>query len=222
MIKRTLLLGDYNTAVHGQWTLSAWALSEPEPVTNWLNVPGRVKGPIDLSTALTDGLPVYGARSLSATLESSEDDRATREARISDMINKLHGQRVQVVLPDHPNRYAVARIAVARQYNDLAHCAVKVTGTCEPWLYNVAETEVELTATTAAKTTTLYNQGAMPVVPVLTVTGGTVLLKYGADSLSMTPGTYEWPALLLTTGEHTITYSGSGVLAVTYREAVLR
>lgn len=222
MIKRTMLIGDYNTAVHGLWTLASCTLSEPAPVTNWVDVPGRVKGPLDLSTALTDGLPVYGPRSLSATLESSEGDRATREARISDMINKLHGQSVEVVLPDHPNRYAVARIAVARQYNDLAHCAVKVTGTCEPWLYNVAETEVQLTATTTEKNTTLYNQGAMPVVPVLTVTGETVLLQYGSDSLSMTPGTYEWPTLLLTTGEHNITYSGSGTLTVTYREAVLR
>lgn len=54
MQKRGMILGTYDTAMDG-WTLSAWKLSSPEYVSNIVEVPGRVDGPIDLSTALTGG-----------------------------------------------------------------------------------------------------------------------------------------------------------------------
>ena len=101
MQKRTIKLGDYDTAAHGLWTLTGWEFPEPAPVENLVQVPGRIQGPLDLSTVLTDGEPVYGARTLSIHLESSEGDRPARAARISDMVNRLHGRRVDIVLPDY-------------------------------------------------------------------------------------------------------------------------
>ena len=221
LTKRTIQLGDYNTSSHG-WTLSAWALSEPTPVTKLQDVPGRIKGPLDMSTILTGGQPVYESRSLSVTLETSEGDRLEREARISDIINRLHGRRVQVIIPDRPNYYAVGTLTVARKYNDPAHGSVEVAGTCEPWLYAMTETVVPLQATEAVQTTTLLNQGVMPVVPVLQVEGGSVTLAYNGVSLVMDAGTYKWPDLYLTSGEHVVAYTGAGTLIITYREAVLR
>jgi hypothetical protein len=50
---------------------------------------------------------------------------------------------------------------------------------------------------------------------------GDVLLEYGAASLALSTGTYEWPILFLTPGAHPISYSGEGTLVITYREAVL-
>lgn len=225
MEKRTLILGEYNTAAHGLWTLSSWTLEEPELLTNLQPVPGRIKGPLDLSTALTDGLPSYGPRSLSAVLESSEGDRLAREGRISHMINQLHGQRVDIVLPDHPGRYAVGRLSVSRLYNDLAHGSVQVSAVCEPWLYAAAETVVTLKAATAEQTAQLYNLGAMPVVPVLDITAATgesVVLSFGSSSLSLSAGSYEWPELFLTPGVHSLVYSGAGTVRITWREGVLR
>lgn len=225
MKKRTIQLGDYDTAAHGLWTLAAWAFPEPAMETNLVNVPDRVKGPLDLSTVLTDGEPCYGARELTVTLESSEGDRMAREARISEMVNKLHGRRLPIVLPDRPLHYAVGRLAVKTLYNDMAHASVQVTGTCEPWLYAQDETMVQLQATTTAQTVRLRNAGAMPVVPVLEIEaqeGSSVLLAYGASSVALSAGTYEWPELLLTPGDHVITCSGAGTLTIKYREAVLK
>ena len=51
---------------------------------------------------------------------------------------------------------------------------------------------------------------------------GNVKLTYGTSVMQMTAGTYEWPTLLLTTGDHVVKYSGNGTLKITYREAVLR
>lgn len=222
--KRTIILGDYDTAAHGLWTLTSWEFPEPEPVENLVQVPGRTQGPLDLSTALTGGEPRYGVRPLSITLESSEGTREARGARISDMVNWLHGQRVQIILPDRPNHYAVGQLAVRMLYNDPAHASVEVEGTCEPWLYAMDETVVLLVATTAEQQATLRNSGAMPVVPLVTISGDSaaVQLRYGTNSWTLSAGDYKLPALRLTPGDHAIYYSGTGTVSITYREAVLR
>ncbi|MBR5889101.1 MAG: hypothetical protein IKY92_03575 [Akkermansia sp.] len=223
--KRTVQLGDYDTAAHGLWTLAACKFPGPEVEQNLVNVPGRFQGPLDLSTALTDGWPVYGARPLTITLESSEGTREAREARISEMVNKLHGQRVNFVLPDHPLHYGTGRLSVQTLYNDPAHASVQVTGTCDPWLYAKAETVVQLQASTTAQTARLRNAGAMPVVPLVEITaaaGATVSLVFGAYSWALAAGSYKLPDLALLPGDHVITYSGAGTAKITYREAVLR
>ena len=220
MAKRGFLIGDYDTAAE-KWTLTAWALSDPQAATNLVDVPGRRKGPLDLSTALTDGDPVYGSRTLTASFECSEGTRLEREDKISDMVNALDGWRLNIVLPDDPYRYITGRVSVARKYNDLAHASVSVTATCEPWRYNATETAVVLTATATARTATLLNRGRLAVVPLLTVAGGEVKLVYGAHSWALSPGTYALPDLLLAHGESVVTYSGAGTMTITYREAVL-
>ena len=225
MQKRSARLGDYDTATDGLWTLAALDFPEPDQETNMVQVPGRTKGPLDLSAILTEGEPCYGSRSLSITLESSEGDREARQVRISNMINRLHGRRVDIVLPDHPQHYATGRLSVKQSYNDLAHAAVEVSGTCEPWLYSAEETQVVLQATSSEQVAHLTNSGAMTVVPVLEVTaeaGQNILLKYGTASGSFSAGIYSWPTLWLTPGEHEVTYSGAGIMTIKYREAVLR
>ena len=220
MAKRGLMIGEYNTAAE-QWTLTGLTLSAAPQQTNLVDVPGRRKGPLDLSTALTDGEPIYGNRTLTATFESSEGTRLEREDRISAMINRLDGWRLNIVLPDDPHRYITGRVSVSKIYNDLAHASVSVSATCEPWRYNATETTVVLTATTAAQSAALQNHGRLSVVPLLEVRGGEVVVGYGSSSWALSAGTYALPDLLLQTGESVITYRGTGTLILTYREAVL-
>lgn len=219
MEKRGLLIGNYNTAAE-LWTLTGWGLSAPTVVTDIVEVPGRRKGPLDLSAALTDGDPVYRTRKLTATFESSEGTRLERESRISTMINSLDGMRLNIVLPDDPHRYVTGRVSVSRVYNDLAHASVAVTATCDPWRYNATKTLVVLTAKSTAQTAALVNAGRLAVVPQLEVSGDVVLV-YDSHSWALSEGIYELPDLLLLRGESIITYSGAGSIVLTYREAVL-
>lgn len=223
MQKRTLILGDYNTAAHG-WTLAAWSFPEPDPVENLVQVPGRICGPLDLSTALTGGEPRYGPRDFKATLECSEGTRENRLWIVSEMVNQLHGQRVKIVLPDHPYHYAVGRLTVREKYNNQAHAAVEVAGVCEPWLYAETETDVPLDASTEEQTRAVNNFGVMPVVPLVTVSGDEAAfhLAYNGNSWTLSAGEYKLPALRLTPGRHKITFSGTGSAVLTYRGAVLR
>lgn len=223
MKKRALILGEYHTARLGQWTLSALQLTDPAYQSYFLEVKGR-DGPLDFSTVLTDGEPKYGSRTLTATLESSEGNRQERHARISSMINALDGRRMNIQHPDFPEYYLTGRVQVQVLYNDLAHCAVEVTATCDPWLYAIAERVYNLTATASAQTAVLSNMGRRTLVPQVTVTGSgaSFLIESGTYSVALGPGTYDLPDLLLKTGNTPIMYSGSGVARITYREAVLR
>lgn len=216
---RSLILGTYNTALTGRWTLAGLELSSPTFQTNLVQIPGR-DGPLDLSAALTGGAPRYNSRTLKATLENSDGTRTERENRIREMIAELDGFRLQIWLPDDSEHYLLGRIHVVREYNDLAHAAVTVTATCDPWLYNNEETVHILTATTQAQKAIFVNTGRRTVVPVLVVTDSVDLI-YGEHSWTLSAGTYQLPDFVLTYGEHEVTYSGKGTVTVTYREAVL-
>ena len=222
--KRKLLLGTYDTAEH-LWTLTEWKLTDPAQERAWVDIPGRRKGPLDASTILTDGDPVYDSRTLTATLESSEGTREEREARIEQMVNWLDGWWTDIILPDDINtrRYMRGTVSVKRTYNDQAHAQVKLSIICEPWKYAATEKVVEFTVSTTEKTGELINNGRLSMVPLLTITGtgASVLLKYGASSWTLSAGEYLLPDILLKSGTLSFKYSGTGSIKFTYREAVL-
>lgn len=224
MQKRKIIIGTYDTALEGQWTLTGWALGRAEAQENYVDVPGH-SGQLDLSTALTDGEPYYRNREFVATFESSEGTYLEREQRINTMVNKLDGRRQNIILPDDPTHYLTGRIRVEKIYNDLAHAAVQVTATCDPWRYNASETVVWLQATANEQTAALINTGRCPVVPHLTVSGGSVTIKFTAGASEFTrtlsPGEYTIADIYLKNGSAPLTYSGSGQVTLTYREAVL-
>lgn len=219
---RGMIFGNYDTGAN-LWTLTEWTLSPAQYVENLVDVPGRVLGPLDLAETLTDGEPVFTSRPLYAVFESSEGRRLERKARIDSMVNQLQGRRVQITLPDDPDRYLVGRLTVTELYNDPAHCSVQVDAICEPWKYAKAETVHTLTAAAADKTVQLTNDGRMTVCPKITITGdeAQITLAFGDYSAALAAGTHQLPDLQVPTGGLELTYSGSGMIEINYREAVL-
>lgn len=227
MQKRKIIIGTYDTALDGLWTLTSWVLGKAVAVENYADVPGH-NGPLDLSTVLTDGEPYYGSRPFEAILESSEGTRLERKNRIDEMINRLDGWRFNIVLPDDPYHYISGRVSVEELYNTPAHCSVRVSATCEPWRYNNSETVVGLIAKTTEQTVALINNGRRSVVPAITVVGGNVRLSFntsnGVQTWALEPRAYkpqELPDIYLKSGSSPLKYSGSGQITITYREAVL-
>lgn len=222
MEKRKIVFGSYDTALQGPWTLTNWELDSVSIRANYVEVPGR-DGDLDLSTALTDGVPRYGNRNLTVSLECSEGTRLEREAMINTMINWLDGWRLNIILPDDPDHYLTGRVHVAREYNDPAHAAVTVTSVCDPWRYNARETVVKLTARETEQEALLTNDGRRTVVPLLLIEGegASVSLKFGTASWVLSAGSYQLPDLVLNQGGDVIKYSGTGSLTFTYQEAVL-
>lgn len=218
MIKRKIIFDDYDTADHF-WTLASWLCPEPEPVTNLIDVPGRIDGPLDASTALTDDIR-YGTRPLEARLESSEGTRQERQSRINELVNRFHGQRVRVWGPDDAGRYLVARLSVTPEYNDLAHAAVVVTGACEPWKYDNEETVVSVAVEGEEPQAVNLTNDRRPVSPVIIVKGS-VNVVYKGSSYALSEGTYKLADIMLNQGDNELHVTGTGAAAFTYRKAVL-
>lgn len=221
--RRKMVFGEYDTDIDGQLILSEWAFSEPEIQTNYVEVPGRSGGTLDLSTYLTGGDPRYGSRELSARFECAEGTRLKREELISNMVNQLHGQRVNIILPDDPERYITGRLSVVKEFNTLAYASVSVSAICDPWRYSKRDTRFEMQAFEVSRDFVLSNAGRRMLVPTVTVTGYDALvhLVCGDRSWDLTAGEYRLPELVLRSGNTTLSCSGSGVIAFTYKEAVL-
>lgn len=222
MEQRKLLIGEYDTATDGLWTLSYCMITKAEQVQNLVDVPGRY-APLDLSTSLTDGQPYYSSAYLDATLESSEGDRSARQTRINDMVNRLDGLTWEITHPDHPEHYMVGRVQIYPQYNDMAHGSVTVYAVCDPWLYSKTVTVKTLTASSTAKTVELVNNGRMVVIPEIRATGN-VTLEWGDYSWALAAGDHVLPDLCLLPGgdgETELVYSGSGTITIEWREAIL-
>lgn len=219
MQKRKIIFDTYDTAADGLWTLSSWNLGPAEPLEILLDVPGRLDGPLDASEALTGDVQ-YGPRPLEVLLESSEGTRQERQARINYMVNLLHGRRVPVWLPDDPGHYVIGRLKVTPQYNDMAHAAVQVTATCEPWRYATDETIASVTVNGGTTQEVILENDRRRTYPTATVTG-VVTLTYNGSSFSLGGGTHLLTRIPLGAGDHVVTVSGTGTLMITYRRAVL-
>lgn len=219
MNKRKVILGTYDTAVDGLWTLAACQLAEAEPIETLVEIPGRLDGPIDFTEALTGDVQ-YGARPLTIRLESSEGTRLERRERINRMVNLLHGRRVRIWLPDDADHFLFGRLKIKENYNDPAHASVSVSATCEPWRYENEETVVTAELSDEVQEITLTNS-RRPVYPLLTVEGELTLVDGGATH-KLSAGTYALASLELAAWEERILQvSGTGSVSFSYRKAVL-
>lgn len=221
MEPRKIIIGTYDTALEGLWTLNSCHLGSAPFNEAYVKVPGH-SGPLDLSTVLTDGEPYYDSRPFTARLESSVGTRLERENRINYMINKLDGWRFNIILPDDPTHYITGRVSITKEFNNLAHAAVTVKATCDPWRYNAAETVVGITASEDTEQhVVLINAGRKSVVPRIQITGGPITLKREGWSKVFSEGTPPHPDIYLQSGSTVLTYIGTGSAIFTYREAVL-
>lgn len=136
---------DTGASVH-PWTLSEYKVTHPQVQTSYVTVPGRADGPIDVSTVLTDGIPVYGQRRMEAVIECSDVERDQRNARVSEIIRYLDGYVMDIFGPDDisgtTRKFLHGRVTVEPLYSDLSHTAVKLTAVCEPWMYTYSRIQL--------------------------------------------------------------------------------
>lgn len=223
MEKRKIIFGTYDTAAAG-WTLAALQVSPPEQKTNFVDKPGG-HGTWDLSTVLTDGVPVYHDRTLTARLELSTGDKASRDTIIQTLTHTLSGRSLNIVLPDRAGYHLTGRVQVAKEYSDLSHAAVNVTAVCGPCLYADTEQTRAYKLSSTRQNGTFQNAGALPVVPTVNVYGTSTTisaeLTFGGTTWTLGEGVYTLPGLVFMPGDNQIKYKGSGYFEVKWREAVL-
>lgn len=219
MEKRHIVIGSYDTTDF--WTLTGCTLEAPTLRTNYVEVPGR-NGFLDLSTATTDGEPVYSDRSLTITLESSEGTKTERDAEITKLYTSLDGYRVNIVLPDENGYYRTGRCTIGVDYSNLAHAALTITATVTPLRTKNAESSIYRTLSTSQVSFTVTNNGR-PVVPSIAVESETAIV-FGDTTTTLSAGTWTVPAIRLANGANTIkakATSGTGKITLTWHEVTL-
>jgi phage-related protein len=217
---RGVQFGDFHTADDWNLIMHEKIVSPPVPKTNYVSVPGR-DGDLDLTEALS-GVVNYQDRNASYTFLLTDGTHADRVELISQIIGVLHGQRVRIIdTDDYPDYYMIGRLSVTDVSNSNAYGILKIEAVCQPWRYaiNQKSKAVTVAASDGNVSVTMTNNGYKTVAPTLTVTG-TIMLKYGTTTTTLSAGTYILAGLRFTPGVNTVTVAGTGSITISYQEAI--
>lgn len=132
MQKRCLIFDGWNTAIDGHFTLSSFSFSLPDIQEQRQEISG-MDGDLDYTDALA-GRPIFKTRQLKATLSSTWGKREERIAIFRELVNRVHGKRCAIELPDRPGLVAHGRVTVALKTDHPAYTEVDITATCDPFL----------------------------------------------------------------------------------------
>jgi len=105
-------------------------IEPPEPYTNYVEVPGRTLGPIDLSEVLGGG-PSYGNSEGSWEFVSALDVE-NRMALYMEMKKFLHGRLIKIELEEDPHHYYSGRLAVEMPRTGKGHNMYTIKYTISP------------------------------------------------------------------------------------------
>lgn len=86
-------------------------INAPEPYTNYVDIPGRVAGPIDLSEVLTNSVSYQNSEGEWGFI--SNDYTENRMNKFLELKQFLHGKRMKIELEEDPDHYYLGRTFVS-------------------------------------------------------------------------------------------------------------
>ena len=195
--------------------VAPYAISIPEPQTNFVDIPGR-DGALDLSEAF--GTVRYADRIIPLTMYA----RAPFDTLISSFAADVHGRRMNLIFDRDPTYYYDARVTVEDVEHHAGYCELSLECRARPYKMEHFETTITVLPTGSA-TVTLTNT-RMPVVPTITVSAEMTLtftLSGTNYSVNLSAGTHVIPSLVLLEGDTAIEITGTGRITFTYRKGTL-
>jgi hypothetical protein len=200
---------------------AGWGRKPPKPRTRLVEIPGS-SNTVDFSEYF--GEPLYGTAELDFSLYLPPENPDGWETLRQTVAVYLHGQRRQIILPDDSVHYMVGRLSVGALKINRAVATIDVEAECDPWLYNMNETAVTVTAGTSGTASVLSN-ARMRVAPYITVAGSPAHITLREATYSLDVGSPRRIAgFVLYAGDNDITVEGVGgstTVTFTYREGTL-
>lgn len=111
-------------------------LPTPEPVTNLVDIPGRTKGPIDLST-VAFGKITYQRISGTWNFYRDVDSQTTRMELYETLRKWLHGRQTTVTFEEDPTHYFKGRFLVGQPTSNSYPIRISIGFSLEPVRYNL-------------------------------------------------------------------------------------
>lgn len=109
-------------------------VSPPKPKEHWVEIPG-MHGALDLSRVQT-GIMQYEMRTISMRF-AFIGPRGDWPAVYSEILNRIHGQRMHIILDEDPDYYYYGIIKVEKYEPKKAHYELYVTCTVQPFKYTL-------------------------------------------------------------------------------------
>lgn len=114
----------------------------PEPVTNYVDIPGRRKGPLDLSM-VPFGKMIYRRITGSWSFVRDIHETGTRN-RIYELMRRfLHGKVMKVITSEDSTRYFKGRITVGPPSTGHGPTRFQIAFDLEPVRYKVSDDSVD-------------------------------------------------------------------------------
>lgn len=139
-----LIFGTKNT--WDDWHLvptSQPVFATPKLKTNFIDIPGG-DGALDFSEALS-GHPVYNNREGSLEyIVINGDTYGTLLERRTEIINYLHGKRMQVTMEEDPNHYYEGRFTVDNWKSNEAESTIIINYVLDPYKIHITTGERSL------------------------------------------------------------------------------
>lgn len=212
-------------------------ISPPTPKTLYVDIP-ESDGKLDLSESLSGEIK-FDNRTI--TFEFNVREARSRWTDLySEILNYLHGKRMNIYLDEDPKYYYSGRLQVDEWRSDKKTSTLVITADVDPYKYNINgsldpwewdsfnfETDVIREyadiSVNGSRTFTICGS-RRSVVPLFIVnsaddTGMQVVFQ--GNTFDLLEGTNRVPNIVIKEGESEVTFIGNGTVSIDYREGSL-
>lgn len=140
----------------------------------------------------------------------------------SNVLNRLHGKKMRIILDDDPLYFYMGRCHVSSFTSEKGVGTISVECDCQPYKYKNDHTVSAHVLDGTEMTITLTNgrKRAVPEVQIHNETGSTRIV-YQGSIWDLGTGVYTLPELELTEGENLVTVTGTGTVTFAWQEGDL-
>ena len=199
------------------WNIVLTKASIPLPSikTSSVDIKGA-NGILDLSEVLT-GDVCYGNRDIKLTFAMMED--RDYYSTMTDIANYLHGKKVTLKLSNDDEYFYSGRAVISMCEYSYGKSSLVITMSADPFKYSVTESNAFVNLNNETRSLVLPNK-RMRVAPTLVVTGS-VTMTFEGKTYTLQAGEQQLLNFVLSEGNNTVSFSGTGSVKITYRQGAL-
>lgn len=194
--------------------LNSKEIEAPSPKTETVDIPGG-DGVIDLTEAF--GEVKFQNRKITLNF-STIVPKSQFFDLFSEIQNKIHGQKMKIILDDDPNFWYYGRIAVDKWKADKNIGKITVECDCEPYKYKLYKTIRSDIITDSA--TLAFPNLRKSVIPTIILTASAEIV-FDGTTYNLSAGTYTSPDIVFVAGNNLMTITGNTTITVEYQEGEL-
>ncbi len=217
----TFVAGSQTYNTYTNWYMvpsSRPVIQPPKPKKTMIDIPGS-NNRIDLTETLA-GDVTYSNRTGSLEFIVLNDKPMTWYEVYNDVMNTLHGRRVQIRLEEEPDWYYEGRVEVNNWASNEDYSRITIDYDLEPFKYQT--TPVTQTYTLTNTETTIYFPYGFraPTLPKFTLSGvnASCELKYESSTFTLQSGEQPIPSIWFSDNEtYYFQVKGSGTLTIMSR-----